>query len=228
MFKVILCFFIFLSSYSFSENQECSSVFQNKKTLVNLILNKASIQDIQKAIEQGANVNAKSVPLKYAILWRNNDVVKLLLDHGANVNARDKFGRTTLSYAIRLGNLETIKLLLQAGASVNARDKYEGQTALMWAVWWRNVDMVKVDIVKLLVEYGANVNARDKIGSTALMLAAQERRTESVKLLLSYGADVNTKDQDGQTALSWAKKRSSESKKDYKTIIKILEKAGAQ
>ena len=136
MFKIILCFFIFLSSYSFSENQKCSSVFKNK-TLVDLIEKKSSIQDIQKAIEQGADINARDEKgidaLVYAIVHGHVEIVKLLVEQGADVNSKNRDKETALMYAAHFAthkkHVEIVKLLIQAGADVNARD-ISGITAL--------------------------------------------------------------------------------------------------
>ena len=184
MFKIILCFFIFLSSYSFSENQKCSSVFKKK----------ISFQDIvQKTIKTGVDINI-----------------------------RDDQGRTFLMNAAIKGDKDLVKLLIKAEANVNARDIY-GRTALNFA---SDRDLNK-EVVKLLLEADADVNARGEDGYTALIHAAFYEHEDLVKLLLEQGADVNIKAKDGRTALSWAKKRSSESKKNLGSIVQILKQAGA-
>jgi ankyrin repeat protein len=59
------------------------------------------------------------------------ETVKLLLDKGANVNARNAVAETALTHASQKGNTEIVKLLLSKGADVNAKDD-AGWTALMW------------------------------------------------------------------------------------------------
>ena len=60
---------------------------------------------------------------------RSLEVVKVLIDRGADVNAKDEKGETTLMYAARSGNLEVVKFLVDKGADVNAKDS-NGATAL--------------------------------------------------------------------------------------------------
>ena len=61
------------------------------------------------------------------------EIVKLLLQYGADVNDKDTiYGSTVLMWASDRGNLEVAKLLLEKGADVNLKDK-SGKTALMWA-----------------------------------------------------------------------------------------------
>ena len=58
--------------------------------------------------------------------------IKVLLDAGADVDARDEFGRTVLMWAAGNGTPENIKVLLDAGADLNVRT-WEGGTALLSA-----------------------------------------------------------------------------------------------
>jgi uncharacterized protein len=82
------------------------------------------------------------------------EIVNLVLERSADVNAKDKFGRTALMFAVRHGRLEVEKRLLQKGADVNAADD-KGETALIKAV---DADD-NPDVVKLLLDKGADVNA---------------------------------------------------------------------
>ena len=60
---------------------------------------------------------------------KNMAMVKLLIEAGANVNAKDGYGRTALIYAVRKDSVDMAKLLIEAGADVNVKDGY-GKTAL--------------------------------------------------------------------------------------------------
>jgi uncharacterized protein len=133
--------------------------------------------------------------------------VRLLLDSGANIEARDEEGDTPLIQAASYGQTETFKLLLERGAKINVRDR-QGMTPLIAAACACAVATMNstYDIMKILLERGANVNARTREGKTALMMAAgSPDDAASVKLLLSKGADPLAKDDQGKTAISFAR-----------------------
>lgn len=75
-------------------------------------------------IENGADVNAKTIrgtPIFYAIGWGNLKSVKLLLDHGADINIRNQEGDTPLSWAKKLERDEIVALLLKYGATEDSK-----------------------------------------------------------------------------------------------------------
>jgi ankyrin repeat protein/serine/threonine protein kinase len=159
------------------------------------------------------------------------DVVRLLVDGGADVNAVTMNGRTALMYASSEGNVDVMRLLVDGGANVNAVKEY-GKTALMSASKRGNMDVVRLlvnggadmnavdisgktmlmfaseggntDVVRLLVDSGADVNAVAKYGTTALIYASSGGKLDVVRLLVDGGADVNTVDKYGETALVFA------------------------
>ncbi len=103
-----------------------------------------------------------------AVHYGYYDLTKELLDQGADVNARDKYGQTVLMVAccFRFNrNIALIKLLLKRGADVNAQDK-SGETVLMWVCGQGDFDLVD-----LLLRKGANVHIKNKFGETALTYA---------------------------------------------------------
>jgi ankyrin repeat protein len=106
------------------------------------------------------NLNLKDregwTPLMWAINYRHNGIVKLLLEHKADVNTRDKTGMTPLHFATRYGQFEIAKLILQTGcADVNLPD-LAGWTPLHQAARWK-----QDDIAQLILRTGvANVTAR--------------------------------------------------------------------
>jgi hypothetical protein len=137
----------------------------------------------------------------------NIETVKLLLENGADVNAKDVIGWTPLMMSSRYSNtdsnIQTVKLLLENGADVNA--KYDkGWTPLMLASRYSTTDS-NIQTVKLLLENGANVNLKNNAGWTPLILASKNSNTETVKLLLENGANINLKNNNGNTALMLTK-----------------------
>jgi len=138
--------------------------------------------------------------------WVTN--VRLLLDSGAELEARDQEGETPLIRAASFGQTDIFRLLLQRGANISVRDQ-RGMTPLIAAACACAVATMNstYDIMKILIEKGANVNVRDHDGRTALMLAASSPDDPaSLELLLSKGADPMAKDTQGDTALTFARK----------------------
>ena len=133
-------------------------------------------------------------------------VVELLLDKGAEVDARDNSGRTALAMAVDgsaseyrvIGADEAIaRLLIARGADVNAQDQLGWSPLLKVLNLWAE----QPALTNFLLAKGASVNARLKDGGTGLMLAARLGKDERIPLLLAKGADVNTQDKAGTTAL---------------------------
>ncbi|SEH99775.1 ankyrin repeats (3 copies) [Akkermansia glycaniphila] len=177
---------------------------------------KVPLSCIESLIAAGADINYTTnmgnAPIVQAAQLGNScDVVKLLLEHGADANIQNKNGETALMAAIRekyyfkneylMYNYHTnyplCKLLLEHGADVNIKDNTEN-TILMAAVRTGNTDFVQ-----LFLEYKADVNIKGD-GDTALTYAAKYQNYPMCKLLLDHGADVNIKDNEGYTALTRA------------------------
>jgi ankyrin repeat protein len=156
---------------------------------------------VKLLIDAGAPVNPKDTqlfsPLEDAATMRHIEIMKLLLQSGAKVDAADHHGRTLL-----VGNgffdPNVTGILLEAGANVNAiNEKYE--TALMKASGFGFKQVVTV-----LIEHRADVNLKDASGRTALMHAAAGRFSDAIPLLIESGADPNARDNEGKTALDLA------------------------
>lgn len=143
------------------------------------------INIVSYLIKHGANVNNMNndhvTPLMHHIehlsdLNNYEDNIKAMLKAGADVNAKDKNGKTALMYAADAGNDETIKELLKAGANIQAKDN-NGKTALMYAASTGNEDAIKA-----LIKAGADLSAVDNKGKTAQIYAAESRNEDAAKL----------------------------------------------
>ncbi len=126
-----------------------------------------------------------STPLHYAALSGDPDLVRFLIDKGANVESMDAKSNTSLHIAVMNDRREAAAVLLERGAAVEARDDYQ-RTALILCARERG----QASLGRLLIEAGADVNAKDKFGSDALELAAWRGKADLVDLLLEKGARV--------------------------------------
>ena len=101
------------------------------------------------------------------------EIVKLLLSHGADVNAQSSSGNTPLMYACASGHAEVVRSLLEAGANVEDHNE-NGHTPLMEAA-----SAGHVEVAKILLEFGAGINTHsNEFKESALTLACYKGMIE--------------------------------------------------
>lgn len=122
--------------------------------------------------------------LRLAVDAGKTEVVKILLEHGADKNNKDAYGQSLAMTAASNHHTAVLALLIAAGADASAPNQYR-ITPLAVAA-----EQGHLDIVNLLVSAGATVNARDTSGGTALSVAILRGYQEIVAALLAAGADV--------------------------------------
>ncbi|KAI1130000.1 hypothetical protein F5Y10DRAFT_138615 [Nemania abortiva] len=140
--------------------------------------------------------------------------LRLLHQHGADLEVRDQIGRTPLLWAATNSNLELARFLLENGANVTAANN-RGRTALHLSAE-SNDEKHRDDMVELLLRYGANPEATSDGGWTPLHNAAQSGHVSVVALLLKSKAKVNAVLSNGMTPLHWA------AFNGYEAIVKLL------
>jgi len=99
----------------------CLSIFADINNELIMAVKNGDVEKVQRLIEQSANVNAKRengwTALRWAAFFGHKEIVKLLIQAGADVNAKEyEYGRTALYYAREEGHEEIVQLLLEAGA----------------------------------------------------------------------------------------------------------------
>lgn len=124
------------------------------------------------------------------------DIVRLLVEKGANVNAIDDEGGTALMLACKNCHLGVTKVLLDRGANVNAVKFDDGWTSIFFAS-----ENGYAEIVQELINRGADVNATDHENWTPLMEASIEGHTAIAMTLIENGANINASTNDGWTPL---------------------------
>ena len=215
------------------------------RELVSLLNINSKPKEIIELIEKGLDVNtieenSGKTPLKYALEFSNSaEVIKILIEKGADVNSREKGDYTPLVYAVKYhSNPEIIKLLIKNGACVYnilkiAKENRTKNKDKIHKLILINLDFLTTDfwktatleMVKKGISEGADVNVKNTHNMTMLMFAAKYNNNDKIiKYLIEKGADVNPpQNSDFMTPLLYASGFSSNPE-----IIRILIEKGAK
>lgn len=128
----------------------------------------------------------------------SEEIVKLLVGAGADVEAKDGNGRAPLVVHAQEGHLGAVKILLERKANVDARDK-DGVAAIHAAS-----ENGHVDVVKALIAAGATIDVAMRSGATALHAAADKGAVDVAKVLLAAGASRASLTKEGFSPLGLA------------------------
>jgi ankyrin repeat protein len=120
--------------------------------------------------------------LMTAALHGHLDICRLLIDKGAQVNAKDSRGYTPLHGAAFQGHIKIVCLLCDRGADIEARNQ-DGSRPLHYAVKYGHFPIMK----ELIEVRNAGINARDDDGWTALREARHSNKAYIVSYLFSHG-----------------------------------------
>ncbi len=123
-------------------------------------------------------------PLGLAAFFGQVDAVKVLLDHGAAVDAADRsrFGNTALDAAVAANHADIVRVLLAAGANANVRD------SARYTPLHRAAANGNAEIARLLLEGGADANAVRDEGKTPLADAMDRGHADLAEVLRAQGA----------------------------------------
>ncbi|HVI39214.1 MAG TPA: ankyrin repeat domain-containing protein, partial [Anaerovoracaceae bacterium] len=158
---------------------------------------------VLRAIRKGADVNIVGgsgwTPLHQACQFGKGnpmEVINVLLDQNANIDAQNDNGETPLHLACRNLYVDIAKTLLIRGASPNIQTFSHKHTPLHCSV---KKSPKALEIIKLLYEFGTNVHHQDYEGCTALhsSCAVGEEAMEISRLLVDCGADINCQSNHG-------------------------------
>ena len=166
--------------------------------------------------------------LHFAVQQQFPDVVCLLIDAGADIEAKSKDGRSPLLLASIAGHLDIVKMLVEAGAGVCVSDSQRYTCLIMasasghtetvrYLVGLKDVDVNHTNcghtalhfavmrnhpgVVEVLFEAGADIEVKDEEGSSPLLLACTTGHLDIVKMLVEAGAGVRGSNIEGVTCL---------------------------
>ena len=153
------------------------------------------------------SLNAKNIkeqtPLILACMSRHHseDIIKILVNAGSDVNTQDIDGKTALHYAAEYG-LDLMPLL-KFGADLSLKDNM-GNTVLHKAATKGCLSGVRALLNSTTSTAKINVNATNFVEQTPLIIACMNHREDIIESLINAGCDVNIRDTDGGTALFYA------------------------
>ena len=218
-----------------------------------------NVREVGRLLSCGVNPNSlvevkdfkyfargKELPLLCASANGHKEVIKMLLDRGADVNATHHFGATALHWATIKDHQEVVEMLLERGADPDLADE-DGYTPLLVATDNTDKDMVKLlldggadpdrggvftplcyaaeggesDIVQMLLDAGADPNLSRWSAYSPFHIASEKGHTDVVRLFLEEGADPNLTNSSGETPLHCA------ASKGHEGIVEMLLDAGA-
>jgi ankyrin repeat protein len=178
------------------------------------------VNKLQELIKSGVDVNLTnkyySTPLMWAALGRRANSIRLLLDLGADQNAQDYHGETSLFMLEEF--LDSVSKFLCIDILKEAMSKtQEGINNQLIS----SANIGDLESIKKLIGQGADVNFQTNCGFTALIYAVVKGHIDSVEYLIKAGADVNLPVNDGRTPLmfTWSS--------DYQKVVDLLLTAGA-
>ena len=190
---------------------------------------KNDIEAVKKLLAEGADINeltevggAGTVTPLFMATGYNDDIAKLLIAKGADVNIKTGRGVTPLMKACTWGKEEVARLLVSKGADVNAKSN-DGTGVFTYSIYSILSDRGSTGLAEFLLSKGANVDeTSDTGGYTCLMMAAGSKKPDLVKLLVKHGANVNARAKDGSTPLSMAAKDKAPE------MVKLLKSLGGK
>eukprot|EP00833_Pecoramyces_ruminatium_P007190 jgi/Orpsp1_1/1181222/evm.model.c7180000076346.1 len=154
--------------------------------------------------------------LFYVCKYGNENLVKLLIENGTdiNINKENKYAETPIFYALLNGNENIVKYLIEQGADINKKN-YNNETPIFYAC--KSGDE---SLVTYFTEYEENININTNIKNNnekKQKLYPDKNRNENlVKYLVDLGADINLENNDSETPLFYACKSGNEN------IVKYL------
>ncbi len=160
-----------------------SAIRDNNLTQLKALLNGRTDQKANADVADNHGITS----LMYAGEVGSVDAMRMLIEHGADVNAQNDFGSTALMWSV--ADASKVRLLLDHGAQVNLIAR-SGRTALIIAGFTNP----SAEVVRLLLAKGAKVDVMDKRHVTPMNAATFGDDTATIQVLLDAGADIDTAD----------------------------------
>eukprot|EP00210_Caulerpa_lentillifera_P006975 g6670.t1 len=181
-------------------NNDALSQAENS-TPLELAISRKDATVVEVLLNEGANIEHKSdgrhTPLISACSIGFLEAVKLLIEHGADINIQTPTGVTCLFLAAKKQHTSVVSYLLEIKDwVVNETDETDGCTLLHHVVCSNDPELTTN-----LIRKGANIDAKNQSGETPVFLATKHNCADSLKALMEAGASFNLSAQEADIAL---------------------------
>lgn len=145
----------------------------------------STVSGRQTLIDEHADATPSDESLINAAIIGDLAEIKILLNKGGNINAKDEHGHTLLMYATENGDTDIAKYLISNGVNVNTQDDVTGFSPLILA--GRDG---RTEIARLLIESGADAQMTTFYGESAVYFATRNGKFDTAEILKSAGSDA--------------------------------------
>ncbi|MEI0528674.1 ankyrin repeat domain-containing protein [Brachyspira intermedia] len=166
-------------------------------------ISKGDMKALEKLVKDDTDLNKqydKITPLGLAAARNDKEMVKFLVEKGADINLEDGYGYTPLIIAMKYRNIGLAKDIIDLKPDLNAICSATGDTPLTYLageVWFGT------DLCYYMIKNGADVNKKNDNGDTPLIVAVQNvvGSYGMLGVIINMGADYNIKNKEGKTAM---------------------------
>jgi len=198
------------------------SLFSTVKSGIYYSVCTNDIIQVKQFIGAGVDLNKKDYDGDLALILaaqnNNLEMIKILLENGADINGRSKYNRTAL---MEVKNLDITEFLLNKGADIELKDGGGDNVFLLTS------HLCLIDKALILLENNATIDSRNYLSQTALLkvfynpIINEEKKLAYIKMLIDNKANINIRGNDFKTAYVLSNERG------YETISNLLLQNGA-
>jgi len=190
---------------------------------VHILARRGQLEEVMRCIQKDPTIvdgidHRGWTALIHASAFGHQDLVCYLLDHGADINIKDKCGISAVDRACEMGHLEVLDLLLSRGGNPLTTSRH-GVTSLMWAAYGGHATLLR-HLLKIQSVRGM-MDSQGIGGRTALRFATCGGHADAIKVLVEEGINPMVVDKEGKRPVDIARENGN---KECTAILQVRKK----